>query len=89
MMLPGEISLRNDYQTSGSMAANLPPASIPAFYDMLYKGIPVICTIRDADPSRIVGMWALQGRAFLLSAGTVTVIWTYKNRWDHIGSICF
>ena len=33
------------YQTSGSHGCvNLPPASVPAFYDMLYKGIPVICT---------------------------------------------
>ena len=33
------------YQTSGSHGCvNLPPASVPALYDMLYKGIPVICT---------------------------------------------
>ena len=33
------------YQTSGSHGCvNLPPASVPALYDMRYKGIPVVCT---------------------------------------------
>lgn len=33
------------YQTSGSHGCvNLPPASAATLYDLLYKGIPVICT---------------------------------------------
>lgn len=32
------------YQTSGSHGCvNLPPAKVPALYDLVYKGIPVIC----------------------------------------------
>ena len=34
-----------NYQTSGSHGCvNLPPASAATLYDLLYKGIPVICT---------------------------------------------